>query len=106
MKKILTSLILSGLLMASPAVAAKKDSSSDINFGAMKCSEFMSEMQNSSEDDMAAVLLWLDGYLSGVSGDTVLSWKNFESLTMKLIDYCGANGRVKVLDAAKKVGIQ
>ena len=50
--------------------------------------------------------MWIDGYLSGVSGDTDLDWGNLEKFSKDLVEYCGNNSNTKVLEAAKKVGIE
>ena len=92
------------LLLATPALA-RKTQMQNINFGAISCGQFMEGMSDGSDDDMAVVLMWIDGYLSGVSGDTVLNWKNLEKFSSDLIDYCESNPNVKVLKAAQEVGI-
>ena len=104
MKKILLTLTML-LIVASPSMAAKK-SSNEINFGSLTCKDFTNIAQTSNEDEIASILLWLDGYLSGVSGDMILNWKSFEDFAGNLVNYCSTNSRVKVVDAAKKVGIE
>jgi hypothetical protein len=37
--------------------------------------------------------MWIDGYLSGVSGDTTLSWKNLEKFSTDLVAYCAKQTR-------------
>ncbi|MEZ5580532.1 MAG: HdeA/HdeB family chaperone [Candidatus Competibacteraceae bacterium] len=54
--------------------------------------------------DAGVVLMWIDGYLSGVSGDTSLNWKDLEKFSTNLVAYCGKPDE-KVLDAAEAVGI-
>jgi acid stress chaperone HdeB len=54
---------------------------------------------------MGVVFMWIDGYLSGVSGDKVLSWKNLEKFSIDLVAYCASKPDEKVLDAAEEVGI-
>ncbi len=96
---------LSVCLLTSTPVAAKKMQTQNIDFGAITCSEFMKEVSSSSAEDAGVVLMWIDGYLSGVSGDTTLNWKNLEKFSADLVAYCGKNPETKVLEAAEAVGV-
>lgn len=98
-------LCLSAALLTSATALAKKSQIQDIDFGAITCNEFMQEIAKGSSEDAGVVLMWIDGYLSGVSGDKVLSWKNLEKFSTDLVTYCGSKPDVKVLDAAEEVGI-
>ena len=105
--KIALSLLAGATLMLVAATAdAQKSANMDIDFGAMSCQHFIHEVSTGSEDDIGALFLWLDGYLSGVSGDTVLSFTGLEALAGSLVEYCQHNGRVSLLDAARYVGIE
>lgn len=66
---------LAASLLASP-VLAKKTQMQNIDFGEITCGEFLQELSTSSAEDAGVVLMWIDGYLSGVSGDTTLDWKD------------------------------
>ncbi|WP_193771120.1 HdeA/HdeB family chaperone [Candidatus Magnetaquicoccus inordinatus] len=107
MKKLILASVVSIMTLATTQVAdAKRAVSPDIDFGRYTCQQFLEEVANSGEDDVGALLLWLDGYLSGVTGDTVLKWKEFEQFTEKLVNRCSSRGGEKLLDAARKVGVQ
>ncbi len=91
---------------AVPAEAQKRAKIDDnIDFGSYSCRQFLEEAAEASEDDVAMVLIWLDGYLSGVSGDTVLTWDGFERFAEALVNYCDARGNHRLLDAARRVGL-
>lgn len=66
----------------------------------------MGDLGEASEEDAAAVLPWLDGNLSGVSGDTALRFDGPEYFANNLAEHCNRRGRDRLLDAARKVGIQ
>ena len=104
MKKWLTGFLIASVFVASPAMAGKHGLK-NIDFGTINCREFLEEIAAGSEDDAGAVMLWIDGYLSGVSGDTVLNWRGFEAYSERLVEYCAEHRKVKLLDAAKRVGI-
>jgi acid stress chaperone HdeB len=93
------------LLVPGLSLAAKKAQSRNINFGAITCGEFLQEISQGSVEDAGVVLMWIDGYLSGVSGDTTLDWKNLEKFSTDLMVYCGNKSNAKVLDAAEAVGV-
>ncbi|MFP5259431.1 MAG: HdeA/HdeB family chaperone [Acidobacteriota bacterium] len=92
-------------VMAVPALAKKQQQPQNINFGAISCKDFVMEIADSDEDTAGIVLMWLDGYLSGVSGDTTLNWKNLEDFSGALMDACAKKPGRKVLDVAKEIGI-
>jgi len=91
--------------MAVPALAKKSQQPQNINFGAITCKEFVEEIAGTDEDAAGIILMWLDGYLSGVSGDTTLNWKTLESFSGALVEACAKKPGKKVLDVAKEVGI-
>lgn len=105
MNRLLIAMTLAFAFAAAPVQAQKMDYS-DIDFGALTCSDFIQDVQTMSEDDLGAILLWLDGYLSGVTGDHVLNWGGFENFAENLITYCQRNGRQSLLNAARWVGIE
>ena len=89
------------LLLAAPAAA--QDS---IDFGSATCGEFIEVVRTTSQDDVAGMFLWLDGYLSGVSGDTVLDWAVFGAFAENLSAYCSGHPKEKLLKAARTVGVE
>lgn len=93
------------LAAATPVLAKKQQQPQNIDFGAITCKEFVMEIADSDEESAGIILMWLDGYLSGVSGDTVLNWKNLEGFSGSLMEACAKKPGKKVLDVAKEVGI-
>ncbi len=89
-------------VLCSAGYAKAEDS---IDFGTISCSEFIQDLSTSSEDDAALILMWLDGYLSGVTGDTKLRFNAMESFGSNLVDACSKSPNSKVLDVARIVGI-
>jgi len=102
---IAAALCLSTALCAPTLALAKKAQMQNIDFGAITCGEFMKGLSTGSAEDAGVVLMWIDGYLSGVSGDKSLNWKNLEKFSTDLVAYCGSKPDAKVLDAAEAVGI-
>ena len=58
------------------------------------------------EESAGYVMMWLDGYLSGITNDTLLHWEGLEEFGTKLADFCQKNPHSGLLDSAKAVGIK
>jgi acid stress chaperone HdeB len=93
------------LATAAPALAKKNQQPGNIDFGAVTCKEFVREIAGADDESAGMILLWLDGYLSGVSGDTTLKWEPLEKFSEALMSTCAQKPGAKVLDVAKQVGI-
>lgn len=108
MRRIVSALLAGCLLVslaATPAAAKKHQQAKNIDFGSISCQEFINDVAASDDDAIALVLMWLDGYLSGVSGDTRLNWNNLGLFTDHLLKKCTQEPGSKVLDVARNVGI-
>ncbi len=104
-KHLILALSTVALCATSLSADARKGRVQDIDFGSYTCESFLYDISDASEEDIGAVFLWLDGYLSGVSGDTVLRWNGLESFAENLVNRCQTRGRERLLDAARRVGI-
>ena len=62
----------------------------------VKCSEFIQD-----KESMGMLLMWLDGYASQKSDNTVLSDEWIEKLGAHMGKYCSENPYTTILDAAK-----
>ena len=98
MKKLL---IFIAVLLFSTSVLAKKEQNIKFDMNDLTCKELI-EMD---EDSMGVLLMWLDGYLSGVTGDTRFDGDQFGSFAGSLGEYCAKNQNSKVLDASHELGI-
>lgn len=103
--KQIVAIVLAASLLAGPALARKKGLD-DVDFGRISCGEFIDELQTSTEEEIGALLIWLDGYLSGVTGDTVMRPAGLEAFAESLVDRCQRRRRERLLDAARAVGIR
>lgn len=93
-------------LFISGSVFAKKTPDQNIDFGNVSCGDFIEGVATMDEETAGLVMVWLDGYLSGVSGDTELNWKSLETIGENLVEYCAKNADADVLEAVKEVGIE
>jgi len=61
------------------------------------------DMMNVNDDQLIkASLIWIDGYVSGKSGDTTVSLGELETLARNLEAYCKSNPSALILEAARK----
>ncbi|MEO5347852.1 MAG: HdeA family protein [Magnetococcus sp. YQC-9] len=110
MKKLAIASLLfcASLVVINPAHAKKQNNnnSDNIDFGSYTCGQFLKEAASGDEDDIGVVLMWIDGYLSGVSGDTVWKPSEFVRFSERLANYCASRPNMNLLEAAKSKGIQ
>jgi acid stress chaperone HdeB len=75
--------------------AVKKDEKVDM--ASYTCADLLAE----KEDDVGMILLWVDGYLSGKTGDTVINMKFVGELAESVGTKCAEKGEAKLLDVVK-----
>ena len=90
MKKFIMAAVAAAFL-CSPAVSFAED----IDMAKIKCSEFLSQ----KESDIVSIVIWVDGYLSAKSDDTVMGNEWMKKLSMNLASYCKQNGDKTLMDA-------
>ena len=73
MKKFIMAAVAAAFL-CSPAASF----AADMDMAKIKCSEFLSQ----KEDDIVTIVIWVDGYLSAKSGDTVMGEEWMKKLSM------------------------
>jgi acid stress chaperone HdeB len=95
-----------GLLISTPAQAGKKQADEKIDFSDFTCRDFIEDFGDLSREDAAAMLIWIDGYLSVVSGDTVLDFKSMEQYSEEMVELCKSKKHLKLLEAARRSGIE
>ncbi len=69
----------------------------------MTCGHFM-EIAEESEEVAGVLIFWLDGYLSGVTGDTRFDSEIIESLASEIDSACEKSPDSKLIEIAKIVG--
>lgn len=95
-------LILVAALLISTNAFAKKEQNFKFDMNDLSCKELI----ESDEETIGMMLMWIDGYLSGVTGDTRFDSSQFTNFAGALGDYCAKNQNSKVLDASHQLGIQ
>ena len=92
MKKLLFSCILAAFL-ALPVGAQAAD---EYDMAKITCKELLG-----AGDDMGMLLVWIDGYMSAKSDNTVMSEEWMGKLGSHLGSYCNKNGSHTIMQAIK-----
>lgn len=91
MKKMLLTAFAVAVLCATPMLAK---AANETDIAKISCKDLLSDKQN-----LPMMLMWIDGYMSGKSDNTVISNEWMEKLGTHLGKFCGANPAKTVLDA-------
>lgn len=88
-------------LLAFPTVGAyaKKQVNQQVDMAKYTCKDLAAE----EGDDAGMVLIWLDGYVSGKTGDTTIDMKFLSDLGEAVGKECGENPKAKVLEIVQRV---
>jgi len=97
-KTMLMTLILA-LLLAFPLAASAGKKNVSFDMANYTCAELLKE----KDDDAGMLLVWIDGYLSGKTGDTRVDMKFLGELATEVGKACAKSGRKKVLDVVDEV---
>ena len=89
-------------LAAVCSVAGLPAQAESFDMNAMTCQELL----KGSDEDKGVILFWLDGYLAGVTGDTVVNTDNLNSFAENMGTACAKSPDAKVLDVSKIVGLE
>ncbi len=67
----------------------------DTDIAKLPCKDYTA----ASKPDMTNMLMWVDGYLSGKSDNTVINEEWMTKLAMHLVKFCTANSGKTLMDA-------
>ncbi len=90
MKKFIFGAVAATFLFAAPMAAQAETK----DVAKTTCQEFMSD-----KDDMPLLIMWIDGYLSAQSDNTVFSKEWQEKLGSHLGEFCTKNPNKTIMDA-------
>ena len=90
MKKLLFAAVAAAMLFCAPVSAQAEDQ----DMAKITCKEFLE-----SKENISLLLMWIDGYMSAKSNNTVLSDSWMEKLGTHMGTYCGKNPTKTVMEA-------
>ncbi len=91
MKIFMTAVIMAMLSFASAGVAQAQD----VDMGKITCKQFL----DAEKGEMESMLFWLDGYISALSENTVMSEEWMIELGTHLASFCIKNNSATLLEA-------
>ena len=74
---------------------------SNVDMSTVTCNDVLNEKDSQT---VAAVLVWVDGYLSCKSNDTRVDVNQLKNLAQQLEGYCRANPSATIMNAVKQRG--
>ncbi len=92
--KFLLPAFLAAFMAFAPSIQAE-----ETDMAKIPCKEFAASSQN----DMTMLVFWIDGYLSGISDNTVLSEEYITELTTHMVNYCTKNGSHTIMQAIEAI---
>jgi acid stress chaperone HdeB len=90
------------LALALPFSAFARGGEDRVDVRDLTCEDLMEQ----DEETIGIMLMWLDGYLSGVTGDTSFSIDNLNAFGESIGAACAKSPEAKILDTAKIIGIR
>ena len=94
---------MAGLTTVVTALVATQPAKAD----SFDMSEFTcAELVELDTETSVLMTFWLDGYLSGISGDTVVDSEYIGGLAEGMIEACSADPEALVLDVVEEVGLE
>ncbi len=90
MKKILLSAVAAAVLCAAPFAAKAVDQ----DMAKITCKDFLADKAN-----MPMMIMWIDGYMSAKSDNTLMNDEWIEKLGMHLGMFCGKNPGKTIMEA-------
>lgn len=90
MKKFIMSAIIAAVFCSAPLAALAED----IDMGKITCQEFMDD-----EENMPMMIMWIDGYMSAASNNTILNDAWLERLGIHLGTFCGTTPSKTIMQA-------
>ncbi|MCX5895947.1 MAG: HdeA/HdeB family chaperone [Proteobacteria bacterium] len=76
----------------------KQATTQSVDVAKCTCNDLLNEKD---EKVIAAGLVWVDGYLSGKTGDTRIDFNSLKRLSDRIETYCKNNPTMPILDAVK-----
>jgi hypothetical protein len=94
MRTIGLAIVTLSLVLSFPLLASAKKKSITFDMSRYTCGELL----QAKDEDMGMLLVWIDGYLSGRTGDTRVDMNFLNELALEVGKACAQDGTRKLLD--------
>jgi len=79
----------------------------NIDLSSYTCGQFLDGMKSQADrDKMHNLVMWLEGYLGGISGNTELNWQELLDYKKDLLAFCDKNPTLGLLEAARRAAVE
>lgn len=95
-------LIIMGSAFIAEAQKKGKKQVTKIDMAAYTCEEMLKDLKE-DEENAGVLIIWIDGYLSGKTDDTVIDMGFLENLGKGIGTECSKTPQAKVLEVVKRV---
>lgn len=107
MARLIGSLLLLTLLHAQADERRAEEKLSTIELTSFTCQQFRDGIHSENDaNKMHALVMWLEGYMSAISGNTLLDWQNLEEYKKDLLAFCDKNPTLGLLEAARRAAVE
>lgn len=96
MKKLILAAIAAAMLFTAPTMASAEE---PVDMSKLSCKEFLSADQSK----IGMMLMWIDGYMSGKSDNTMMDNAWMEKLGTHMGKYCASNPQKTIMDAIENM---
>lgn len=88
------------LVLALSSLLTSGSFAETFNMNTLTCENFA----EFDEDSAVFTLIWIDGYLAGITGDTRMNPDGFEDFSENMVAACAKSPEATILDVARIVG--
>ena len=92
MKKMILAAMAAAMFFTAPSMASAEEA---VDMSKLSCKEFLSADQSK----IGMMLMWIDGYMSGKSDNTMMDNAWMEKLGTHMGKYCASNPQKTIMDA-------
>ena len=79
----------------------------NIDLSSFTCRLFLDGFESQTNDaKMHDLVMWLEGYLGGISGNTTLNWQDLLDYKKDLLSFCDKNPTLGLLEAARRAAVE
>ena len=79
----------------------------NIDLSSFTCRQFLDGIEDQTNTaKMHDLVMWLEGYLGGISGNTTLNWKDLLDYKKDLLTFCDKNPTLGLLEAARRAAVE
>ncbi len=96
MKKLILASMAAAMFLSAPIVASAEE---PVDMSKLSCEDFL----KGDESKIGMMLMWIDGYMSGKSDNTMMDNAWMQKLGTHMGKYCASNPKKTIMDAIENM---